>query len=246
MKSRLVIGVLSLVISGCSTLDRLSHVGEVPPLSPIENPIKKVDYQPVSLPMPVAKYERAAGPNSLWRSGARGFFKDQRARQVGDVLTINVTIADSASLSNKTSRNRTSNDDLGLTNVLGLESLLGNFLPGTITPSSLVDASSSMTNTGSGGVDRVEAVDVKLAAIIIQKLPNGNLVVAGRQEIRVNYEVREILVTGIVRPEDITTDNNINHEKIAELRVAYGGRGHISDVQQSRYGAQILDVLLPY
>ncbi|MCB2053990.1 MAG: flagellar basal body L-ring protein FlgH [Geminicoccaceae bacterium] len=241
-----MVPLLLLVSAGCSTIERLSEVGQVPDLRPIEDPRMEAGYRPVSLPMPAADPARSAGSNSLWREGARGFFRDQRARRVGDVLTVEVTIADRASLSNESRRSRSTSDSLGLPSVLGLETRLPGLLPGSPDPASLVDTQSSMANRGAGEVARSEDIALDIAAVILQVLPNGNLVVQGRQEIRVNFEVREISVAGIVRPEDITPANTIAHDKIAELRVAYGGRGHISDVQQPRLGAQVLDILLPY
>lgn len=234
------------VLAGCNTVERLTQVGQVPELKPIEDPRNEPGYRPVSLPVPPPGPSVSAGANSLWREGARGFFRDQRARRLGDVLTVNVTIADRANLSNETSRSRTNSDSLGLANVLGFEEMVTGFLPGDVVPDTMVDAESGMSNRGTGEVARSEDIDLNIAAVITQILPNGNLVVQGRQEIRVNYEVREIVVGGIVRPEDVTPQNSISHEKIAELRVAYGGRGHISDVQQPRYGAQFLDIILPY
>ncbi|MEZ5826074.1 MAG: flagellar basal body L-ring protein FlgH [Geminicoccaceae bacterium] len=246
-KLRILLALVLLVaVSGCNTVDRLKQVGQVPDLKPIEDPRNEPDYRPVSLPMPPPDPSVSAGANSLWREGARGFFRDQRARRMGDILTVSVTIADRASLSNETSRSRTNTDSLGLSNVLGFEEMLTGFLPGDVLPDSMVDTESGMSNRGTGAVARSEDIDLNIAAVITQILPNGNLVVQGRQEIRVNFEVREIVVAGIVRPEDITPQNSISHEKIAELRVAYGGRGHLTDVQQPRYGAQVLDILLPY
>jgi flagellar L-ring protein precursor FlgH len=165
---------------------------------------------------------------------------------VGDVLTVNVTINDKAELSNTSRRTRANRDELGLTNILGLENKLGKILPTPIDPSSLVDANSSMLNRGLGETEREETIRLNVAAVVTQVLPNGNLVVEGRQEVRVNFEVREVVVAGVVRPEDITPRNTVPHDKIAELRVAYGGRGQLTDVQQPRYGAQVLDILLPY
>ena len=242
--------VAVLLLAGCNTLDRLSQVGKAPPLRPIENPTARPDWRPVSLPMPQPEVARPAGANSLWRSGARGFFRDQRARRVGDILTIEVSIADKAQLDNETSRGRTNTDNLGLTDLFGYENKLKKIFPSTdinpLDPASLVAAKSDMLNKGVGKVDREETIDLKMAAVIVQVLPNGNLVVQGRQEVRVNYEVREIYVAGVVRPEDISPDNSVKHEQIAELRVAYGGRGQITDVQQPRWGAQVMDILLPY
>jgi flagellar L-ring protein precursor FlgH len=243
-KTLVVLGLL--LVGGCNTMERLENVGRPPPLRPIENPVERHGYQPVSIPMPPPEEQRSAGANSLWREGARGFFRDQRARRVGDLLTVSVTVDDRATLSNETARSRSNSEDLGIPSFLGLETKLDKVLPSAVNPASLVGASSDMSNQGRGNVRRQEAIDFNIAATIVQVLPNGNMVIDGRQEIRVNFEVREIGIAGIVRPEDITPGNRISHEKIAELRVAYGGRGQITDVQQPRYGAQILDIILPY
>lgn len=241
----LAVAALGL-LAGCSVPERLAQVGRTPDLAPIENPVQRPGYRPVSLPMPDPEPRNSAGANSLWREGARGFFRDQRARRVGDLLTVNVTIADKAELTNESSRSRRNSDDMGVTGLFGIQNKLEDWLPGPVDPSSLVDLNSSVNNAGRGEVNREESIDMNVAALITQILPNGNMVIEGRQEVRVNFEVREVMVAGIVRPEDITPANTIPHEKIAELRVAYGGRGQITDVQQPRYGAQILDILLPY
>lgn len=245
MHHLVTIGVVVL-LAGCSLAERITQVGEEPPLSPIDNPVARPGYQPVTLPMPAPEPVVSAGANSLWRSGSRAFFKDQRARQIGDVLTVQVTIADSASLSNETSRRRTNAENFGVTDLFGLENVIPPKLSQPVNPASLVNLDSGMSNQGVGEVEREETVSLNMAAIITQILPNGNMVVEGRQEVRVNFEVRQVYVAGVVRPEDITPQNTITHEKIAELRVAYGGNGQITDVQQPRYGAQILDIILPY
>jgi flagellar L-ring protein precursor FlgH len=237
---------VALSAGACTVAERLAEVGRAPALERPANPVERPGWRPVTMPMPEPEPQVAAGANSLWRSGARGFFRDQRARRVGDVLTVNVTINDKAELSNTSRRTRTNSDTMGLTNIFGLENKLDKILPTPIDPSSLVDASSAMQNRGVGATEREETVRLNVAAVVTQVLPNGNLVVEGRQEVRVNFEVREVIVAGVVRPEDITPRNTVPHDKIAELRVAYGGRGQLTDVQQPRYGAQVLDILLPY
>jgi flagellar L-ring protein precursor FlgH len=233
-------------LGGCANLfERLAAVGEEPELSPIENPVEQPAYQPVSLPMPSQEPEIYPA-NSLWRQGARSFFKDQRARTVGDVVTVQVTIADEATLSNETSRTRQNSDDLSASAFFGLESRLADVLPNAVDPDNLVELESELEHGGRGNTARTEEIRLNIAAVVIQVLPNGNLVIQGRQEVRVNFEVRELYVAGVARPVDITPDNEIRHDQIAELRVAYGGRGQITDVQQPRYGAQVLDVILPY
>jgi flagellar L-ring protein precursor FlgH len=233
-------------LGGCANLfGRLASIGQEPELSPIENPVERPAYRPVSLPMPATQPEIYPA-NSLWRQGARSFFKDQRARAVGDVLTVEVTISDEASLTNETSRARANADGLSASAFFGYESKLGEIFPDAVDPDNLLELESEMSNLGRGDVQRNEEIKLNVAAVVVQVLPNGNLVIQGRQEVRVNFEVRELYVAGVARPEDITPDNTIQHDQIAELRVAYGGRGQITDVQQPRYGAQVLDVILPY
>ncbi|MCK1359163.1 flagellar basal body L-ring protein FlgH [Bradyrhizobium sp. 199] len=233
----------SCALGGCSSIDRLSQIGEQPKLSAIDNPTTQPGYKPVQMPMPkpeVASYN----PNSLWRNGSRAFFKDQRARQVGDLLTVTVNITDKANIANETQRSRTNSEDSGITDFIGAKTLgaqAQKVLPGRI-----LTADSTASSDGKGSVNRQEALQTNVAAVVTQVLPNGNLVVEGKQEIRVNYEIRELVVAGIVRPEDIQSDNTIDSTKIAQARIAYGGRGQIMDVQQPRYGQQVMDVLLPF
>ena len=236
---------IGLALAGCSTADRLATVAEQPPLSAIENPVSSPGYKPVRMPMPPPAYA-SHNANSLWRSGARAFFKDQRARRVGDILTVKVVISDSAKIENKTSRSRTTSEDVDLDNLAGLEQTLRKNLPFSALPSELIAIDGSTSTDGEGSVDRKETLTTDIAAVITQVLPNGNLVIEGRQEVRVNFEVRELIVAGIVRPEDIASDNTIDSAKIAEARIAYGGRGQITDVQQPRYGQQFLDIILPF
>ena len=141
---------------------------------------------------------------------------------------------------------RTNNEKAGLPNFFGLESRLPAILPDAVDPSSLVDLDSSSTSSGNGTIQRNERIAMRVAAVVTQVLPNGNFVIAGRQEVRVNYELREMRIAGVIRPEDISNANTIEYDKIAEARITYGGRGQITDVQQPRYGQQVLDVILPF
>ena len=180
--------------------------------------------------------------NSLWRNGSRSFFKDQRAHQIGDLLTVTVNITDQANFANETQRSRTASEDSGITAFLGSSFLS----PKSALPGRLLTANSASGTDGKGSIVRQETLQTNIATVVTQLLPNGNLVVEGKQEIRVNYEKRELIVAGIVRPEDIQSDNTINSSKIAQARIAYGGHGEISDIQQPRYGSQVMDVLLPF
>jgi flagellar L-ring protein precursor FlgH len=231
------------VAGGCSSIDRLSQIGEKPKLSSIDNPTAAPGYKPVQMPMP--KPEAVSyNANSLWRNGSRSFFKDQRAHQIGDLLTVTVNITDQANFANETQRSRTNTEDSGITAFLG-SSLLGS-KAASVLPGRFLTDDSTMSNDGKGSIQRNETLQTNVAAVVTQLLPNGNMVVEGKQEIRVNYEIRELIVAGIVRPEDIQSDNTIDSSKIAQARISYAGRGQITDVQQPRYGSQVMDVLLPF
>lgn len=238
--------VLTLSASGCSYFGRLADVGKAPELSKIENPTKQKDYQPVDMPMPDPQ-PVYVNSNSLWRPGSKGFFKDQRASQVGDILTVQVVISDKALLENKSEQKRGDDkDSVSIGALAGLEKYAGKILPNGVDVSNLFSISSSRDISGDGTIDRNEKIDVTMAAVVTQVLPNGNLVISGKQEVRVNYEMRQLHMTGIIRREDISVLNTIKSEKIAELRVAYGGKGTISDVQQPRIGRQVLDIISPF
>jgi flagellar L-ring protein FlgH len=245
LKTLPLLAIALSTLTGCSSLDRLAEIGKAPPLTKISNPVHQPGYRPVSMPMPspeVVTYNS----NSLWRSGSRSFFKDQRAMKVGDILTVIVEITDKATIDNKTARNRVSSKGLGVEHLGGYEHIIQKFLPKKADMSNLVGFDSNTKTTGSGSVNRAEKLATKIAAIVTQKLPNGNLVIEGRQEIRVNYEVREMMIAGVVRPEDISAQNRIDISKIAEARISYGGRGHITDMQRPPVGQEVLDILLPF
>jgi flagellar L-ring protein precursor FlgH len=229
-------------LGACSTFDRLAAIGEQPSLAAIENPTTQPGYKPVQMPMPTPQ-PASYSPNSLWRNGSRAFFKDQRAHQVGDILTVTVNLNDKAVIANETQRSRENKEDSGIDSFFGKTKVP---IINSPVPTRIFTADSSASSDGKGSVNRSEALVTNVAAVVTQVLPNGNLVVEGKQEVRVNFEIRELIVAGIVRPEDIQSDNTIDSSKIAQARIAYGGRGQITDVQQPRYGQQVLDVLLPF
>ncbi|GAK32879.1 flagellar L-ring protein [alpha proteobacterium Q-1] len=241
----LKIGLLSASLGACTMGDRLANIGKAPDLAPIENVQAPTRTRSLSLPM-MSQDQGVGQANSLWRTGAKAFFRDQRAAQIGDILTVAIEIDDRAEIENETIRSRNNTETAGLDGFLGFEGKLDKVLPNTVNPAALADFGSTSSSTGNGEVDRSETIDLTIAAIVIDVLPNGNLVIQGRQEVRVNFEVRELLIAGIVRPEDISATNIINHSQIAEARISYGGRGQLSDMQQPRYGQQLYDILFPF
>ncbi|WP_376091966.1 flagellar basal body L-ring protein FlgH [Roseomonas sp. CCTCC AB2023176] len=243
---RVAILLLPLALSACGSVERLSRVGRAPEMAPIADPTRQPDYRPVSMPMPAAQDARTLSANSLWRPGSRTFLRDQRAASVGDLVTVLVSIRDQAELQNTTERSRDNSEQLGIPRILGLDSSYARFFPQGFDPSRMLQANSQNSSNGAGTIKRNEAVTMRVAATVTQVLPNGNLVVAGRQQVRVNFEMRDLQLAGIIRPQDIGSDNTVQHDRLAEARITYGGRGTISDVQQPRYGQQILDAVLPF
>lgn len=236
--------IAALSLTACaSTMDKIENIGQTPPLSKIENPHTNPQYKPMSWPMPNAEPPSPEYANSLWRPGARSFFRDQRAQRVGDILRVKVSINDKAEVDNETKRDRTDDATMGVPNLFG--GLRGRILPGAAADN-LVGYNSDNQTEGKGEMKREEKINTQVAALVTQVLPNGNLVIQGSQEIRVNFEVRELLVSGVVRPEDIGSDNTIDSSQIAEARIAYGGRGQITDIQQPRWGSQAVDILSPF
>ncbi len=249
--SLLALGTCSL-LTACSALDRVSNIGSPPEMSKISNPTTAANYQPVSLPMP-APTNVARNKNSLWSADRTTFFKDQRASNVGDIITVLIDIDDKAELQNETERTRNSNEGSTLDRFLGIEQSLHKVLPeavnnpstGVLDPD-LTSFNSDSSHTGTGSIDRDEKIRVQLAALVTQILPNGNMVVSGQQEVLVNFEKRVLRIDGVIRPEDISVSNTISYEQIAEARIAYGGEGQITDVQQPRYGQQLYDIVFPF
>lgn len=245
MSRFLLLTTTILALTACNAFDRVSEIGDAPHLASIEDPTRQNGYVPVRMPMPAPNLTESQ-PNSLWHTGARAFFRDQRASRVGDILTVIVTINDQAQLQNETKRSRNNTDTAGVTNMFGFESHLHNWLPKAVDPGSLVNTNSALSNDGKGSVARQEQIDLRVAAEIIQILPNGNLVLQGKQQVGVNFDLRELTINGVIRPQDISAENTVSYDQIAEARIAYGGRGSITDVQQPRYGDQLLDIIMPF
>lgn len=237
--------IVVLSLGACGMNERLAKVGATPQTTQIVNPTTQHGYQPVSLPMP-SPQNVSPQKNSLWAYDRTTFFKDQRASDVGDIITVVVNIDDEAELENESSRSRSGDEDATLPSLLGFETQLDPILPDAVSNTNLVDFNSQSSSTGTGSIEREEEVTVQLAALITQVLPNGNLVINGRQEVVVNFEKRILQVDGVIRPQDISITNTVNAEQIAEARIVYGGEGHITDVQQPRYGQQVYDIIFPF
>lgn len=243
------------MLNGCNVAEKLSTVGEMPDLTQIQDPTLVKGYRPISMPMPNAEPQQRR-VNSLWETGSRAFFKDQRANKVGDILTVLVNVNDKAQFQDTPKLSRQTTNSAGATNFLGLESKIGKVLPktlnpttlipSTLNPSNLINYSSNPTLNSNISYDRKDKVSVKVAATIIQILPNGNMYIKGRQELRLFNEVREVEIVGIIRPQDVSSSNTIPYEKIAEARISYAGRGDISDMYSFPVGQQILNKISPF
>ncbi|MGB7098827.1 MAG: flagellar basal body L-ring protein FlgH [Xanthobacteraceae bacterium] len=233
------------MLTGCAALsDRIKQLGEPPALSAVDNPTAKPGYKPVQMPMPTPQ-PVVYNPNSLWRSGSRAFFNDQRAHVVGDLLTVKVNINDTAIFQDQTQLSRTTTEDSAITNFIGANAL-GGSVATAVLPGSLLTANSNSQMNGQGTINRQDQLVTNVAAVVTQVLPNGNMVIEGKQEVRLNAEMRELIIAGVVRPEDIESDNAIELQKIAEARVAYGGRGTLTNIQTERWGQQAVDIILPF
>ena len=238
-----------LALSACGkTLDKLEGIGEPPAHTEVENPTTKPDYEKLTWPLP----ENAPPPkqyaNSLWQPGSRAFFRDQRAARVGDILRVNINIKDKAQLNNQTQGKRDSLDKATAPELLGFADKLAKITPlgGTPNPADLLNTTGNVDNKGTGTIKRDETIVTQVAAMITQVLPNGNLVIDGKQEMTVNFEQREVSIRGVVRPQDIRSDNSVDSAQIAEARITYSGKGQLMDVQQARWGSQAVDIISPF
>jgi flagellar L-ring protein precursor FlgH len=228
-------------LAACSTVQETVRG---PQLAPVGYPAALIPQEQVILPM--AQPPQPANANSLWKVGARTFFGDQRAARVGDILTVQIDIDDSARTQNSTTTSRTSGQTLGFPHLFGLESSLGKILPGGFDPSAAIETGSTSNKAGAGAVTRSEKISLTIAAVVTGVLPNGNMIIQGTQEVMTNGELRRLTVSGIVRPEDISAANTIRHTQIAEARIAYGGRGDISRVQKTPAGQGLVEAFSPF
>lgn len=238
-----VAGLLfAICLSACGRLDQ---VGRAPEFNPLEGSYQHSAMYSTPLPEDLAP-ATASDASSLWAAGQDSLFNDRRASRTGDILTVVIEIDDSAEFSNSSARSRSGSERSSITGLLGIPQRLDPVLPEGATLGEAVDTSGSSTFNGQGNTARNEKLTLRVAATVVDELPNGVLRIEGMQEVRVNFEMRELLISGYVRPIDISRQNEITYDKIAGAQISYGGRGQITDVQQPRYGQQIVDALIPF
>ena len=231
-----------LSLSACSDL---ADVGQAPEFTPL---VPNLEHHALyNLPIPeVTDRRRATDTASLWSSGQRSLLGDRRANRPGDILTVVIEIDDQAEISNSSARGRSGSQSMGVPQLLGIPQVIDNYLPEGASMADAVSMDSSSSFQGSGTVSRNERLTLRVATTIIERLPNGVVRIEGSQEVRVNNELRELIVTGYIRPEDISRRNEIEYDRIAGARISYGGRGQISQMQQPRYGQQVVDIVMPF
>ncbi|MBN2741488.1 MAG: flagellar basal body L-ring protein FlgH [Rhodobacteraceae bacterium] len=241
MKSPTLI-FLMIALSACG---RLEDVGKAPAFTPVESGNEFFAMSSVPMPETVAA-QKATQQASLWSGSRNSLLGDRRAVQRGDILTVVIEINDKAEISNSTGRSRSGSENMGIPSLLGIPQRIDQRLPDGASMADAISTNSSSSYQGDGSVSRNEKLTLRIAATIIETLPNGVLRIQGSQEVRVNNEVRELIVNGFVRPEDVSRQNEITYDKIAGARISYGERGQITDVQQPRIGQQVADILLPF
>lgn len=232
-------------MSACTPV---TDIGNLPTLTPVgqENGIGiSANRIAIAVPPPTTT-RNVNSQGSLWNSGPSSLFGDRRASNLGDILTVVIEIDDQAQISNRSGRTRSGSDTMSIAALMGLPELVAGNLPEGTSLDPAAEFSSSSTSAGDGSVSRNEKITLRIAATVIDVLGNGHLVVSGLQEVRVNFELRELQVVGIVQPEDISRRNEITYDKIAGARISYGGRGRISEVQQPRYGQQLFEIVSPF
>jgi flagellar L-ring protein precursor FlgH len=237
---------LGAAVGACSTLDRFTKPPELSPPGAERSQIPPPAAARLAVAPRLDSDVVEPGAGSLWRSGPQSLFGDRRARRLGDIVTVLIEIDDKAEMANSTERSRDNSENVTAPALLGAEALARRILPAGAGLDPAIEAGSSSSSAGEGSVKRREKITIRIAATVVGVLPNGHLVVEGSQEVRVNYELRDLQVAGVIRPEDISRANVITYEKIADARIAYGGRGSLSDVQRIRYGQQVIDMVSPF
>ena len=231
-----------VLISACGRAD---HLGKPPSFTPTQLGTEHAAMLSPGLPTRLETVIPSQEA-SLWSRSQSSLLGDRRAMARGDIMTVVIEIDEKAEISNSTDRSRSGSESLSVPQLGGIPQRLDRDLPEGASSSDLVDVNSNSSSSGDGSVKRKEKLTLRVAATVTDVLPNGVLSIAGSQEVRVNFELRELLVTGFVRPQDISRQNEITYDKIASARVSYGGRGQITDVQQPRIGQQVLDIILPF
>jgi flagellar L-ring protein precursor FlgH len=231
-----------ILLTAC---DRLEQVGRAPDFSPLEGSYQHHAMYSTPLVDDVVP-ETPTDASSLWTAGRSSLFGDRRAAQRGDILTVVIEIDDKAEISNSSDRSRAGSENMGVPSLFGIPQRLNESLSEGASMAEAVNTTGASSYSGEGNVSRNEKLTLRVAATVVEELANGVLRIEGQQEVRVNYELRELIISGYVRPIDISRQNEITYDKIAGARVSYGGRGQITDVQQPRYGQQVADILLPF
>ena len=243
MHRPLLVLAIALLPAACARAPQT--VARAPQLTPID----RAPEQQAMMTQPTPVSARPATPTggaSLWAGGRSSLLGDRRALEQGDILTVVIEIDESAEISNSSDRQRSSSESLGMPSLFGLPDVLAKILPGNADMSNAVGIESASSARGDGSVSRNEQLELRVAAVVTGVLPNGVLEIRGSQEVRVNFEMRELLVTGYVRPMDISRQNEITYDKIASARISYGGRGQITEAQRPRRGQQVLERVLPF
>ena len=232
---------LAAALSGCTAAS----------LAPPEFSAPQMDQERAAMmaqtmPLPPTESASLQSSASLWTGNRASLLGDRRARQPGDIMTVVIEIDDRAEISNSSDLSRSSTQQAGVSQFFGIPQRLDNRLPEGATSDNLVDLGTQISSSGDGSVRRNERLMLRVAVTVINVHPNGVLEIAGRQEVRVNNELRELVVTGHIRPEDISRQNEITYDKIAGARISYGGRGQISQMHRPRYGEEFLENILPF
>lgn len=233
---------LGAALAGCG---RLADVGRAPAFNPVEGSTPYSAMYAAPLPR-TAQRDSPLNKSSLWSANQQSLLGDRRAQNRGDILTVVIEFDEQAEISNETDRNRSASESVGIPNFVGLPQRIDRSLPAGASLANAIETTSDSSYAGDGSVKRSEKLELRIAVTVVETLPNGVLRIQGSQEVRVNFELRELLVDGFVRPQDISRKNEITYDKIAGARISYGGRGQITDVQQPRYGQQITDILAPF